>query len=206
MYYLRSTTFKQVFWDNLSDMPLISSFISKGLSGETGTPYLFYPIDRDDRLDQLLYAVYEESLLNKPFAQRMINGLINVFFLSLLRNYNQSVRFSSFVKTKWKTEYLSIFQYIQEHYASITMSELQLRFHYSDRQLNRIIQGCTEKNFSALVQQLRMEKAKVLLLCQNIPTEHIAEAVGYHDINAFYRAFRSFTGSTPKQWKQQNRE
>ena len=61
-------------------------------------------------------------------------------------------------------------------------------------------------SFGCCIDSVFIEKAKVLLLHQNIPTEHIAEAVGYHDINSFYRAFRSFTGSTPKQWKQQNRE
>lgn len=104
-----------------------------------------------------------------------------------------------------QAEYLPILQYVQEHYAGITMSALQNHFHYSDRHLNWIVKNCTGKTFSSLVLELRMENAKKLLLHKNGTTAIVAELVGYHDTNAFCRAFRSYTGITPRQWKFQNR-
>ena len=205
MYYLRATTFKRVFLDNLSDVPLISTFISKALNGETGTPYLLYPLNRNEQIDRLLYSAYEESLMLRDFSHSMINGLINVFFVLLFRNYNHIVRFSSSLKTAWKPEYLPIFHHIQSHYICLDMASLQQKFHYSDRQLNRIIKSCTGKTFSSLILELRMEKAKTLLFHKNSTITGVAEAVGYQDVNAFYRAFHSYTGLTPRHWKLQNR-
>lgn len=185
-------------------MPLISAFFSKGLSGEAGASYLLYSMDRDEQIDRLLYAVYEERMVNRVFSSSMINGLLNIVFVQLLRNYNHMLHFSNIVKTGWKSEYLPVFQYIQEHYADVTMSALQKRFHYSDRQLNRIVQKCTGKSYSALIVELKMERAKTLLLRKAGPTAAIAEAVGFHDVNAFYRAFHNYTGQTLKQWKRRN--
>lgn len=204
MYFLRATTFKSVFWDNLSDVPLISGFFYKALQEETGTSYLFYPSKRDEGIDRLLFAAYENSLLKQEFSHHMINGLMNLFFLLLFRKYNHAVRFSTVKKSGWKTEYLPILQYIQEHYADVTMVSLQKRFHYSDRQLCRIVKFCTGKSFSSLILELRMEKAKTLLLYKSNATADVAGAVGYLDVNAFYRAFHSYTGITPKQWRHQN--
>lgn len=205
-FYLRTTTFKNVFWNNLSDMPLLSDFFSKGLSGEAGSPYLLYSIERDEQIDRMLFAVYQEGLQKQTLSQRVINGLLNIVFIMLLRNYSHTVHFSNTAEIRWKPEYLPVFQYIQEHYNDINMSDLQTQFNYSGRQLNRIIKSCTGKTFSTLIMELKMERAKQLLLYNNCSTEDVAEAVGYHDVNAFYRIFHSYTGITPRHWKLLNKE
>ena len=77
----------------------------------------------------------------------MINGLMHVFFVRLLRRYAGQVIISRFGAGPWKTEYGRILQFIQKHYTDVTIQQLCNRFHYSKRQINRIVLLCTGKNF-----------------------------------------------------------
>jgi LacI family transcriptional regulator len=52
--------------------------------------------------------------------------------------------------------------------------------------------------------RIRIEKAKVLLSGTSLPMDKIAELSGFGDPYNFSRAFRRETGSTPRQYRQQN--
>lgn len=58
------------------------------------------------------------------------------------------------------------------------------------------------KHLQQLVDEERFEIAKQLLHDTNLPVAEVAAAVQYADPNAFSRAFRSWSGLSPKQWRQ----
>ncbi|SDW11198.1 AraC family transcriptional regulator [Thiocapsa roseopersicina] len=58
------------------------------------------------------------------------------------------------------------------------------------------------KHLQQLVDEERFEIAKQLLHDTNLPVADVAAAVQYADPNAFSRAFRSWAGLSPKQWRQ----
>lgn len=53
----------------------------------------------------------------------------------------------------------------------------------------------------ALVEQARYHSAKNLLLADELSTEQVAQQLGYNDISNFMRAFKRWSGSTPKKFK-----
>jgi AraC-like DNA-binding protein len=58
-----------------------------------------------------------------------------------------------------------------------------------------------DKNLHELIQQTRFELAQQLLENTEIPVTGIAAALRYDDPNAFSRAFRSWAGRSPRQWR-----
>ena len=52
----------------------------------------------------------------------------------------------------------------------------------------------------------RMHRAQRLLRTTVMPVTDIAVECGYYDISAFNRRFKTYTGLTPKQFRQQNAE
>jgi AraC-like DNA-binding protein len=62
-------------------------------------------------------------------------------------------------------------------------------------------QGTTLKG---LIEQARYHSAKTLLLTDELSTEQVAYRLGYSDISNFMRAFKRWSGSTPKQFKRDN--
>jgi AraC-like DNA-binding protein len=72
----------------------------------------------------------------------------------------------------------------------------------SERTLQRRIteQG---RNYRQLLAEARQELVRQLLRdCSQIETSEIAVLTGYEDTNSFYRAFRSWEGTTPARWRE----
>ena len=49
--------------------------------------------------------------------------------------------------------------------------------------------------------EIRFNRAKYLLKDSEAPLKSIASKVGYSNADAFVRAFKTYTGDTPSQWK-----
>lgn len=62
--------------------------------------------------------------------------------------------------------------------------------------------GCTAVQY---LQQLRMEKAKSLLLSGRLPVEQVGFATGYDDGSFFRRLFRRHTGLSPSEYRKRYR-
>lgn len=200
-YMIRSSTFSRVFWDQLSNKSLMSLFFKNALNRQNNTDYLLFETDCDMEIKLLLTAIFEQYQSDSSYRSSMVNALMETFFVYLLQNYEQTARISRHSTMVWKPEYSALLGYIQDHYQTVTLKELAQVFGYSQRQLIRIIQNTTSKTFSALVTQLRMEKAASLLKAGNITTEEIAVRTGYGSVSSFYRAFTGYYGTTPGKWR-----
>lgn len=202
---IRSSTFQQVFLEQLAPSNLMTMFFTKALSGGENSSYLRFQTETDDTLEQILFAMYTASLARDPYSARMRNPLMSTFFLLLLKKYEHVAQTSSQSNLHWKKGFAEILIHIQTNYRTVTLHELSEKFSYSPRQLMRIIRSSTDKSFTDLLTQLRMEKAASLLKNTELPIEKIAAEVGYGSLSNFYRVFHSFYGATPKEWGNNHR-
>lgn len=200
-YMIRSSTFSQIFWDQLSNQNLMSLFFKQALGGNNSTAYLRFETDRDVAIEAILFSIFQQYNANAQYSAQMTNSLMGTFFLYLLQNYEQTALVSKKSKFHWKPEFAAMFTYIQEHYQTVTMDELSIVFNYSQRQIIRIIQNSTSKTFSQLLTQLRMEKAAILVVSGEVPLEQIAADLGYSSLSSFYRVFVNYYGMPPGQFK-----
>lgn len=202
-YMIRSSTFSRIFWEQLSKQNLMSLFFKQALSRKSKTAYLRFETDCDTTIEFLLYSIFQEYHANNTYSSQIMNSLMSTFFGYLLQHYEQTAAVSKNSNFYWKPEFAAIFSYIQEHYQTVTAAELSQVFHYSQRQMSRIIQNSTAKTFSQLLTQLRMEKAATLLSAKDAVVEEVAEQVGYSSLGSFYRVFKSYYGITPGQWQEE---
>jgi AraC-like DNA-binding protein len=70
----------------------------------------------------------------------------------------------------------------------------------SDRTLQRRIVD-DGASFRELLLEARKELARAYLTRPEIDIEEVAYLLGYEDANSFYRAFRTWEGTTPAHWK-----
>ncbi|MFM0124800.1 MULTISPECIES: GlxA family transcriptional regulator [unclassified Paraburkholderia] len=71
----------------------------------------------------------------------------------------------------------------------------------SSRTLSRHVKVATGRSTSALLQHVRISRARMLLEAGNLTIEQIAEEIGYGDTTALRRLMRKLTGSTPRQFR-----
>lgn len=198
MYYmLRSSTFDQVFWNQLPSDSLMAAFFKQALSGQHASSYLHFETKDDPEIKHLLLQIYHEYHKEAPYQSQLINALMSTFFILLLRRYESTVRLPRTEDFYWKHEFSAILSHIQTHYADVTLEKLSKHFHYSEKQISRIIHNCMGISYNQLILKLRMEKAAVLLRQRNTSIEAISSAVGYSTVSSFYRAFTKFFGCTP---------
>lgn len=82
-----------------------------------------------------------------------------------------------------------------------SVSELAAEFCMSDRTLSRHVRVATGRSTSALLQSVRLNKARLLLETSKLTVEQVAERVGYVDTTALRRLMRKVMGATPRQFR-----
>ena len=198
---IRASTFENVFWNQLSSQNLMSAFFRQALHHGGSTSYLWFDAPRDGELEDLLARMEQELLLEQPYGSQMVNTLMSAFFILLLRRYEQTAQLPRTGDLHWKREFASLFQYIQDHAATASLPEIAARFHYSERQISRIVKMCTGMNYAHLIKKLRMKKAALLLKQSSLSMDEIAAAVGYSGVSSFYRAFEQYYSCSPGSYR-----
>ncbi|WP_032865035.1 GlxA family transcriptional regulator [Acinetobacter higginsii] len=80
------------------------------------------------------------------------------------------------------------------------IADLAKQFNFSERNLKRRFQLATQISPNQYLQQVRVDKAKKLLLTTEMNVQQIAYTVGYENVSFFIRVFNKITGCTPSQW------
>ena len=61
--------------------------------------------------------------------------------------------------------------------------------------------SCFKVNFSAYLNEFRVEKARELLASTRLSVREVSVACGYSDANYFARVFKRVTGKTPSEYR-----
>lgn len=86
---------------------------------------------------------------------------------------------------------------------NITLVGLADKYHISKEYLSSLFKKETGKTFSDYLIDIRMNKAKSLIVDYNIPIQKVAEMTGYLDIAHFYKMFKKYFGTSPGKMKEE---
>lgn len=81
-----------------------------------------------------------------------------------------------------------------------SLEQMAERFSMSSRTLKRRLQG-EQARYSDLVETEMRLRAERLLVEERLPVAEVAHQLGYHDVSNFSRAFRRWTGRTPREFR-----
>ena len=95
-----------------------------------------------------------------------------------------------------------ITRYLQEHLAEeVSLSVLAERFHLNPQYISQLFKNEIGVGFLAYLTNIRMEKAKKLLLSTPLSVAEVAERSGYGDYRVFTKVFKKSEGVTPSQYR-----
>lgn len=203
-YMVRSSTFDQVFWNQLPSDSLMAGFFRRALGQHQHAAYLQFSAGTDAEIERLLSHIDAESQSSEPYGAQMMNVLLSAFFILLLRRYEGTAKLPRTEDFYWSHRFSAVFSYLQKHYADRTLSDIAREFHYSERQVNRIVRNATGDNFGHLVLRMKMERAATLLQTTELSIESISELLGYAALSGFSRAFKAYHGTTPAKYRKAN--
>lgn len=148
-----------------------------------------------------------KDYLLKPVTVEALSESLQKILISL---QSEAEKLDAFCTDTSKLEQKSIYEllekYLQEYYASdISFSELAERFGFTPEYLGKIFKKYAGETPSKYLTKLRMNEAKRLLLGNpEIEIQKIGEMVGYKDAFYFSRAFKSYTGIQPSEFRNQH--
>lgn len=93
-------------------------------------------------------------------------------------------------------------RYMQAHLAEeVSLNLLAEEFHLSPQYISQLFKSEIGVNFLTYLTNLRMERAKKLLLSTALPVSEVAEQSGYGDYRVFTKTFKKSEGITPSQYR-----
>ena len=97
---------------------------------------------------------------------------------------------------------MAITRYLQEHLSEdISLSVLAEEFHLSAQYISQLFKSEIGVNFLTYLTNIRMERAKKLLLSTALSIGEISEQLGFGDYRVFTKVFKKSEGVTPSQYR-----
>lgn len=137
----------------------------------------------------------------KPVNYEEFGNCIDSLKISL---YEQRVSVSEKTEKQEERVITGITRYLQEHLAEeVSLSVLAKEFHLNPQYISQLFKNEIGVGFLAYLTNIRMEKAKKLLLSTSCSVAEIAEQAGYGDYRVFTKVFKRAEGITPSQYRRE---
>lgn len=130
--------------------------------------------------------------------------MVKALLLQLIAELLRRKRFLAVPQSpsKKSQQLKQMLEYIQQHSESdLTIPTMAETFHLSEKYFSRYFRTATGQNFTAYLNTVRIEKARVLLRETDETVLEIALNCGYGSISYFNRVFRQQIGMSPLQYR-----
>ena len=99
---------------------------------------------------------------------------------------------------------VGITKYLQEHLKEeVSLSTLAEKFHLNAQYISQLFKNEIGVGFLSYLTNIRMEKAKKLLITTSRPITEVAEQTGFNDYRVFTKAFKKSENITPSQYRRE---
>ena len=111
------------------------------------------------------------------------------------------------ISTAGQTDLQKLELYLDQHYMEkLSLASVSAQLRIGRTRLCRLAKELSGgRTLTWLIAQRHIEEAKSLLLQSDLSIAAVAEAVGISDYNYFSRVFRSLTGTTPRNFRENGR-
>ena len=137
----------------------------------------------------------------KPVNYEEFGSCIDNLKISL---YEQKIASDSNPENQEERVITGITRYIQEHLAEdVSLTVLAEKFHLNSQYISQLFKNEIGVGFLAYQTNVRMEKAKKLLISTSLSIAEVSDRVGYGDYRVFTKVFKKTEGITPSQYRRE---
>ena len=192
--------FSDALWAMGDEATALKSFLTDCLFDQNvGPGYLHFHVSDNKVIQDLVEILLFTLLTDTPNRRKVSQMTMTLLFLQLLNNTD---------KLEWNNQedvILKLLRYVEDHYATATLSEAAKLLFTDIYTLSRTIRKQTNKTFTMLVQDKRLSQASFYLRNTDRNVDDISIAVGYENISYFHRIFRQKYGMSPDKYRAQDK-
>lgn len=165
-----------------------------------------WPDAAADKIIGLIESIYEEDTQRREGYAYLIKArlleLLTVIMREVPKNRSEKQPKFSEEKLMQSRETLErlerVFIYVEQHYQeAITLSEVARYMGFSPHYFAKLFKKNTGMTFVAFLNEYRLNKAKWILLNENLPMSAVAEEAGFGSVKTFHHFFKEATGVSP---------
>ncbi|HCW52867.1 MAG TPA: AraC family transcriptional regulator [Clostridium sp.] len=174
----------------------------------------------DKKNDLLIWnAIYSKEVIKNGIATKYLHPIYNKFYkeISFLNSIDKLQKLelnmidtyvNLLINDTEVTDSFVINRILKHLHLNIE-STISLKKLSNDLNLSQgYISDCFKKHMGITImnyaKKIRIDRAKVLLLTTNDSILDISIRLGFHDQSHFYKVFKSFTGVSPSQYRNEN--
>ena len=196
---IRKTTFDNYFFNLLTTDNILSDFFMGNIYAVKPIEYIIFNMGDDTEMkDKIIDLLIEQSKKDK-YSSRIMDYILSIFFTLLMRKHGEKLLMHRIGKDTHMQRYIS---YINEHFRTVTLTQVAKHFSVSIAHCSRLIKTQTGRHFTDLVRDIRLRHAQSLLTSTNMKIYDISYSLGYENQETFIRSFKKNYGATPSQYRQ----
>ena len=199
-------TVEQTLYRLLRRDNILTNFFRSALDNNK-TGYLLVGVPQERRIREIIRGLLHEHYVGEEYASDIIPDHLAILFAFILRRCGDRYeRHSGETESPSAPPMLSILKHIRTHYKTTSLNEVAELFHYETSYLGKQIKAATGRNYTDIVQELRITEAKRLLRFTEMSINEVAEQVGYLGRVHFFRSFRKLVGMTPGEYRKKHQQ
>lgn len=169
---------------------------------------LSWPEKIKQKIKELIQEIYLEMVNKDRGYLFAIKAKMYEMIVTLYRNVYQDIspnelKSELVSNPKSFVESLSkIFAYIEEYYQQkITLDDIARHMGFNAQYFSRYFKRLTGQTFVTFLNDYRLNKAKWLLLNEDLPIIEVAEQAGFSSVKTFHHLFKTKFGTSPLKYK-----
>lgn len=198
---IKKSLFDKSFLSLISENDLLSNFFVTSLFNNNKlNHYLYFPYKDNNSVQYIIQHLISEYIQKKVCYKKSIECYLALLFSELLREYQHTIDNENY-RSMGNNNLSDILTYINTNKSTATLATVAEHFHYSSSYLSSLIKKYTNKSFSDILQQVKLEEACNYLTYSNLSIDEIVQVLGYYDKSYFYKIFKKKYSVTPIQYK-----
>lgn len=175
-------------------------------SGEPGVTVTAAQMIRTRIQDCIISAFRKSGILsetdrNQLYEIQNIDRFFEVAF-KLVKKMSDDIRKKK--KTSQEQSAEKIIEYLREHYCDneLSLKQISCELGFHEKYISNLFKSIYDENLYAVIENMRMEKAKELLKNTSLKISEVAEKTGYTSDASFRRAFKKTVGISPVEFRE----
>ena len=166
--------------------------------------FIHLSFEKTSPVRSLLEMMVIEYADKKEDTQLILKPMVLSLFMLIARRYRLEKEKNRSSTPNTLAE--QILRYINAHPETVTLKEVAAHFSYHPNYISTLLRKELGKTFSEIVLELRMDRAVILLKGTTLSIEEISTMLGYSNTSNFYKAFREYYQTSPREyWENANR-
>lgn len=181
----------------MADCPILYDFLRLDTSQ---MEYLLFDITMQEVVKTYLNILLYELSSNDEENYKLVKASLILFLTNLHKVHQEAliISESSMMKDydigKW-------LKYMVDNYSTVTLRSMAEHFNFNPTYFSVRFKVLANCQFSEKLLEIKLEKARWLLVTTNLTVQNIVEMIGFKEKSYFYRVFKKQYKMTPLQYR-----